>query len=378
MLLSELFLTTNKPLNRLTILSRLSFQKLQRDRWLKLGAVLLLLIGGTTFWRVVSSQPSDRDLISFTVEAEKGSLPGLITASGELEARRSVNVSPDKQGLLKVVFVAEGEKVIEGQLLAKMEGGDYQYRLDELKADYEKNEAAYERREELFIEGAISDEERDDYKNRFLKSKARLKQREVEGEELNIRAPFAGQITALYAEPGSFVTPTTRASSTAGSTSTSVVELSQGLEVSAKVPESDIGRILIGQLSSVRVDAFPEKRFQAKVIEIAPRAIKTDNVTSFEVKLNFVEETPLLRIGMTVDVDFQTGETDVSTLVPTVAIVTENGQPGLLLIGQNKQPRFQKVELGTSSGSKTAIIEGVNPGTRVFIDLPPWAKRKRD
>ncbi len=362
----------------MTILRRLSFEKLQRDRWLNLGAALLVLVGGTTFWRVVSSQPSDRDLISFTVKAERGSLPGLITASGELEARRSVNVSPDKQGLLKVVLVAEGEKVFEGQLLAKMEGGDYVYRLEELKADYEKDEAAYERREELFNEGAISAEERDDYKNRFLKSTARLRQREVEGDELNIRAPFDGQITALYAEPGSFVTPTTRASSTAGSTSTSVVELSQGLEVSAKVPESDIGRIRIGQLSSVRVDAFPEKRFQAKVTEIAPRAIKTDNVTSFEVKLNFVEKTPLLRIGMTVDVDFQTGETDVSTLVPTVAIVTENGQPGLLLIGQNKQPRFQKVELGTSSGSKTAIIEGVDPGTRVFIDLPPWAKRKRD
>jgi len=378
MVLSELFLKTNKSLNRLTILSRLCFEKLQRDRWLNLGAVLLVLIGGTTFWRLLSSQPSDRDLISFTVEAERGSLPGLITASGELEARRSVNVSPDKQGLLKVVLVAEGEKVLSGQLLAKMEGGDYLYRLNELKADYEKNEAAYQRREGLFNEGAISAEERDDYKNRFLKSTARLRQREVEGEELNIRAPFDGQITALYAEPGSFVTPTTRASSTAGSTSTSVVELSQGLEVSAKVPESDIGRILIGQSSSVRVDAFPERRFLAKVTEIAPRAIKTDNVTSFEVKLNFVEKTPLLRIGMTVDVDFQTGKTDVSTLVPTVAIVTENGQPGLLLIGQNKQPRFQKVELGTSSGSKTAIIEGLDPGTRVFIDLPPWAKRKRD
>ncbi len=362
----------------MTFLSRLSFERLQRDRWLNLGVVLFVLIGGVYFWRVSSSTPSDRDVISFTVQAERGSLPGLITASGELEAKRSVNVSPDKQGLLEVVLVSEGEKVVKGQLLAKMEAGDYLFRLDELTADYETNEGSYQRREKLFKEGAISAEERDDYKNRFLKSRARLKQREVEGEELNIRAPFSGQITALYAEPGSFVTPTTRASSSAGSTSTSIVELSQGLEVSAKVPESDIGRIRIGQLSTVRVDAFPEKRFQAEVTEIAPRAIKTDNVTSFEVKLNFIEKTSLLRIGMTVDVDFQTGKTDIGTLVPTVAIVTENGQPGLLLIGQDNQPLFQKVELGASSGSKTAIIKGIDPGTRVFIDLPPWAKRKRD
>ena len=37
-----------------------------------------------------------------------------------------------------------------------------------------------------------------------------------------------------------------------------------------------------------------------------------------------------------------------------------------------------KIELGISSGSKTVIVKGINPGDRVFIDLPPWAKRKRD
>ncbi len=340
--------------------------------------ISFLVIGGTFAWRFNSSNSKVSDLTAYTVQAESGTLPGLVTASGELQAVRTVNVSPDKQGLLAEIYVNEGDKVIKHQLIAKMESGDFIYRLQELQADYETNKSAYERREELFKEGAISAEEKDDYKNRFLTSQARLKQREVEGEELLIRAPFGGQITSLYAEPGAFVTPTTRASSSAGSTSTSIVELSQGLEVVAKVPESDIGRIQVGQASNVRVDAFPEKRFRSNVTEISPRAEKIDNVTSFEVKLKFIDQTPLLRIGMTVDVNFQTGETALSTLVPTVAIVTENGQPGLLLIGKNNQPRFQKVELGTSSGSKTAIIEGVTPGTQVFIDLPPWAKKKRD
>jgi len=75
-------------------------------------------------------------------------------------------------------------------------------------------------------------------------------------------------------------------------------------------------------------------------------------------------------------VDFQTGSTAPSTLVPTVAIVTENGKPGVLLVGKNDQPRFQAVELGASSGSQTAILKGIQPGTKVFIDLPPWAKKR--
>jgi HlyD family secretion protein len=62
--------------------------------------------------------------------------------------------------------------------------------------------------------------------------------------------------------------------------------------------------------------------------------------------------------------------------VPTVAIVTENGKPGVLLVGKNDQPQFQAVELGASSGSQTAILNGVQPGSKVFIDLPPWAKKR--
>ena len=66
------------------------------------------------------------------------------------------------------------------------------------------------------------------------------------------------------------MTPTTAASATAGATSASIVELSQGLEVSARVPESDIGRIQPGQTAKIRVDAYPDERFQATVSEVAP------------------------------------------------------------------------------------------------------------
>ena len=85
-----------------------------------------------------------------------------------------------------------------------------------------------------------------------------------------------------------------------------------------------------------------------------------------------------LRLGMASDITFQTGATKISTLIPTVAIVTEKGKAGVLIIGDNNQPTFRKVELGTSSGSKTAIISGLQPGEKVFINLPPWAKKRKN
>ena len=81
---------------------------------------------------------------------------------------------------------------------------------------------------------------------------------------------------------------------------------------------------------------------------------------------------------MTSDVNFETGPSKKSTLIPTVAIVTEGGETGVLVIGNNNQPKFKKVELGISSGSNTAIISGLEPGEKVFIDLPPWAKERKN
>ena len=373
----------------LTSLTRLSGDRRRRKR-LAIGVVAALVGSGSLVWMLNSSRSGGRDLSDYTVEASRGSLPGVITASGELEAIRRVNVSPKKGGLLEELLVDEGARVEKGELLARMNRGDIQDRLDELmalsrqaKADYDAKASDYKRRQMLFTSGVISASDLDGYRASYLSSKAnfeatqeRIQQRDVEGDELLIRAPFSGLITERYAEPGSFVTPTTSASSSAGATSSSIVELSQGLEVTAKVPESDIGRIKIGQVANVRVDAFPDKSFTAEVRDIAPRAEKTNNVISFEVELTLLNPPPSLRIGMTADVNFQTGRTAASTLVPTVAIVTENGKPGVLLVGKNDQPTFQPIELGSSGGSQSAILSGVKPGTRVFIDLPPWAKQR--
>ena len=379
--------TADQALAPLTRLSGL--QRLRRRRTVALIAGGLLLLGGGA-WSLGFGRNGNRDLSDYTVSAERGTLPGVVTASGELEAVRRVNVSPKRQGVLNALLVDEGDVVRKGQALARMDSGDLRDRLDELKAlerqaqaDYDARQADFRRREILFQRGAISAADLDDFRARYLTSQAalvaaqeRIQQRSVEGDDLLIRAPFDGVITQRFAEPGAFVTPTTTASATAGATSSSIVELSQGLEVAAKVPESDIGRIRVGQNAGVRVDAYPDQRFEARVREIAPRAVKTDNVTSFEVELDLIGPAPDLRIGMTVDVDFQTGRTNASTLVPTVAIVTEEGKPGVLMVGAQDQPRFQAVELGASSGSQTAIINGVKPGTKVFIDLPPWAKKR--
>ena len=361
-----------------------------QPRWLTASLVLTVAAAGLVLLRFGPWSSRQRDLTPYVARAERGFLSGVITASGELLAVQKVNVSPRQQGRLEQLLVDEGDEVSEGQLLAVMDPGAIEDQLQErqallrqAEADYRGRKDDFDRRQQLFRMGVISADDFSDVRFQMLASEAavsaareRLEQLEEVKEELEIRAPFDGTITARYAEPGAFVTPTTTASATAGATSSSIVELSKGLEVAARVPESDIGRITTGQSADIRVDAFPDERFEAQVSEVAPRAEKQDNVTSFEVKLNLLEPPRKLLIGMTADISFQTGRSKERTLVPTVAIVTEAGKPGVLLVDDQQKPSFQPVELGNSSGDQTAILKGLDAGTRVFIDLPPWADRR--
>ena len=361
-----------------------------RPRRLVLGLTLLTLASAGLLLRFGPWSSRQRDLTPYVTTAERGVLSGLVNASGELLAVQRVNVSPRQQGRLEQLLVDEGDEVSQGQLLAVMDPGAIEDRIQErqallrqAEANYRSNKDDFDRRQQLFRMGVISADDFSDVRFQMLASEAaviaareRLEQLEDDQEELEIRAPFNGTITARYAEPGAFVTPTTTASATAGATSASIVELSQGLEVAARVPESDIGRIALGQAARIRVDAYPDERFDARVSEIAPRAVKQDNVTSVEVTLNLLDPAKKLRIGMTADISFQTGRSKERTLVPTVAIVTENGKSGVLLVDDQQKPSFQAVELGNSSGDQTAILKGLDAGTRVFIDLPPWADRR--
>lgn len=362
----------------------------RRRLWIGVGATAVVLLGaGAMQWSRANAQKAS--LARYTVLAQRGSLPGVISATGELDAIERVNVSPKRQGVLEQLLVDEGDRVRRGQALARMDSGDLTDRRQELQANVrsaqanlQRSRSEWQRRRQLFGNGAIS---ADDYNRAYAAyrvdlealsaARERLQQRGVEQGDLVVRAPFDGLISQRYADRGAFVTPTTTASSSLGATSSSIVEVARGLEVVAKVPESDVGRLRLGQSASVQVDAFPDQRFAARIRQIAPRAIKTNNVNSFEVKLAFAQPTTQLRIGMTAEIDFQIGRVPPQTLVPTVAVVTEDGRPGVLLVGQGNQPRFQPVELGMSSGRSTQILNGLAPGTRVFIDLPPWANKKR-
>lgn len=199
---------------------------------------------------------------------------------------------------------------------------------------------------------------------------ANLEKAKVRFKDTFIKAPFDGIVTQRYATEGAFVTPTTSASNTASATSSSIIALARGLEIIAKVPEIDLNQIRLGQPVKIVADAYPDLTFQGIVKRIAPEAIVEQNVTSFEVTIALVNGREKLLSKMNIEATFLGQPLTDVMVVPTVAIVTEKGETGVMILDNNNEPLFKPVTIGITINDKTQILSGLLTGEKVFIDLP--------
>ncbi|MFM6191801.1 MAG: efflux RND transporter periplasmic adaptor subunit [Planktothrix sp.] len=197
---------------------------------------------------------------------------------------------------------------------------------------------------------------------------------QVQLEDTKVRAPFSGIITQRYAVEGAFVTPATSASDATSATSTSIVALAKDLEVLAKIPEADIAQIKPNQPVEIIADSYPDQVFKGRVNLIAPEAVKERDVTLFQARIVIETGKDQLQSGMNVDLRFIGEKLKQALVVPTVAIVTNKGQSGVLLPDENNKPEFHPVTIGSQMGNQIQVLKGLQPGERVFIELPKGQK----
>jgi len=424
--------------------------KVKHPSRLVVGVVVIALSMGAIAFGVNRRLTSRLSADTLTVPATAEDLTLRITASGSVVAIDTVNLSPKTAGRVEELLVEQGDRVTEGQLIARMENDELEAqrlqalanldqaeaRLAQLRAGTRSEELAQaqqslrqaeaavvqaqsrldlakqrvQRNQRLYQEGAIARDTLDEVMNEVRSAEANLFQAQARAQEVRdrliqlqngtrpeeitqaeaqvaeasarlrgvntqiedtfIRAPFAGVITQKYAVEGAFVTPTTSASNTTSATSTSIVALASGQEVLADVPEVDIRQIRQGQRVEIRVDAYPDEIFEGKVRLIAPAAVEEQNVTSFQVRVTIVSGQNKIRTGMNADLTFLGERLDNALVVPTVSIVTREGRTGVYVPGPAKKVEFRPVTIGASVGDQTQILEGLQPGERVYVDLP--------
>ena len=206
----------------------------------------------------------------------------------------------------------------------------------------------------------------------LAQAEASLATAQIQLEDAVVRAPFDGVITRRFAETGDFVAPTTAASTGDGATSTSIAELSSGLEIDAKVPEASIAKLRVGQSVEIVSVAYPDDTFQGEIKLIAPRATREERVTFFQVKVKLLSGQSQLRSGMTVRLTFLGDPIEDALVIPLAALVTQpNGDKGVYLATETAAPEFRPVQVGTITGAKVEVLSGLALGDRILIEPPP-------
>ncbi|MBR8839162.1 MAG: biotin/lipoyl-binding protein [Stigonema ocellatum SAG 48.90 = DSM 106950] len=190
-----------------------------------------------------------------------------------------------------------------------------------------------------------------------------------------IRAAFSGIVARKFADPGSFVTPTTAGSAVTSATSSSILSLASTNQIVAQVAEANIAQIRMGLVGTIQADAYPGKTFTGQVTQIATQSDVVQNVTSFQVKTSVPDPQHLLRSGMNVNVEFKAGELKDVLVVPTAAIVQQTNAQGVFVAKDKGDPVFVPIAVGTTVNDKTEVRSGLTGNEHVLLSFPPGTRQ---
>ena len=264
-----------------------------------IGALAALALVAASYF---SLQGGGQGGVGVRMEAvEKRDLTATVTASGNVRARRKVDISSDISARVTELLTDEGEDVEEGQILLRLDPTRYQAAVDrsmatlkqteaqvaQVRANHLRAEREARRRMSLWqtdsllvsrqeVENAESDLE---VQASLLESaefgvgqaRAALDEARDQLAKTIIRAPMSGRVTRLNVEEGETVIVGTM--NNPGSLVLTVSDLSI-MEVVLEVDETDVPDISIGDSAMVELDAFPELEFGGEVAEIGNSAIR--------------------------------------------------------------------------------------------------------
>ncbi|MEW5794806.1 MAG: efflux RND transporter periplasmic adaptor subunit [Candidatus Zixiibacteriota bacterium] len=313
-----------------------------------------------------------------------------LVATGYVVAQVKADVSAKATGLLKRIYVEEGDSVLSGQVLAELDNQDLVAAVDLARANLKQAQADsitaelnYNRQRDLRAKGLTSDELLENAVAGYHKAmagvdamKANLRAAEVAYENSIIRAPFKGTILTKQADIGEMVAPLAAGVSSRGAVVTMADMTS--LEVEADVSESNIQKVIVGQPCEIVLDAYPQVRYEGRVKKIIPTADRTRATVLTKVSFDKIDSRVLPE--MSARVNFLLVKSDSSEAPPTSALVassdavTQRDGQAVVFRAQEGYARKAIVVVGRQLGNVREIISGLSAGDRVILSPPGGLK----
>ena len=291
-----------------------------------IGSAVVVLAAGFLIYKSVTKT---KQTVSIeTAKVERGTISNTVTATGTLEAVKTVAVGTQVSGVIEKIFADFNSQVKKGQLLAQLDETPLIAQLDQSKASVDQAEAqvkyqkaTYERYKALLAKKLIAQADFDqveyNYNNALgslSNAKSMYDKNKINLSYARIYSPIDGIILNRAVDEGqtvaaSFNTPTLF---------TIANDLTQ-MRVEAKVDEADIGQLVDGQRVEFTVDAFPVKKFSGEVTEIRLQPTTTNNVVTYTVVIGAPNPDNILKPGMTANATFYVTEKKNILIIPAKA-----------------------------------------------------------
>ena len=322
--------------------------------------------------------------LTTVIKQTPGRSSAVLTASGYIVAQSKASVSSKGTGVLVYLGVVEGDKVKQGQIIARLDDRDIVAQFDEVKSSLQlykvqmkEVENNYNREKELFARGLSSQQSLDQaetaYKSLIANidmADARIRAAEVSLENMIIRAPFDGTVLTKNAEVGEIVAPF-GASTTSRAAVVTIADMNS-LMVETDVSESNIEKIKQDLDCEIVLDSNPGKTYQGYVFKIVPTADRSK--ATVLVKVGFKSYDNRVLPEMSAKVSFLSEknkeEEDMTPVLtaPLSAVEDVDGKKIVFMVVDDVAIQ-KEISTGRLFGNYIEITSGLSEGEKLIDNL---------
>jgi membrane fusion protein (multidrug efflux system) len=290
-----------------------------------------------------------------TVRVARQALPNRFETVASLRADKSVRLRPEVAGQIDAIRFTEGEPVREGQVLFALDDALVRADLNEANANLQNSQRAYARARELSAKQLIARADVDKAQASLAVDQARAASARTHVEKALVRAPFSGVAGLRLVDAGDYVN--------AGQDLVELVRLDP-LELDFRAPEVVLSTLRVGQTVDFAVDSFPNERFQATVVAIAPSVDAAGR--SVAMRARFANPGQKLRPGMSARLQVVLDTNASALLVPEQAI-WPNGEQKMVYTVVDGKAKLVPVTLGMRQPGSVEVTSGLKEGDVVVV-----------
>jgi RND family efflux transporter MFP subunit len=292
-----------------------------------------------------------------TARAEIGPAVDLVYATGFVEAEHPVTVSSRLTAPVMAVLVDEGQAVVQGQPLIRLDGSEQAALLAQARSDAHGRALTGQRIVTLYGQGWVTRAARDDAVTAERSAGAAATALAARLDQTTVRAGIAGVVLRREVEPGELAVP---------GKELLVLGDPARARVTATVDERDIPRVAIGQPVLLSTDAMPGRVLTGHVGEITPGGDPTQRAFRVRIALDpAVDGARALPFGLTLEVNIMTRRHDRAVLVPARAVAD-----GHVWNVDHGRARRRTVRAGIAGADRIEIVSGLAAGETVVLDPP--------